>query len=270
MGQNKAALEAAAVEGLRALITLLGDNPDAPVLARTPTSMIKALRVIGDRPPITPERLLTPAPVLGMSGEPAESPYRDASARVLVGPTPFRSICETHMMPFGGLVYVAHDPGPDGYQHPHERHRGRILRVPGGAFAALADWYTGSLTSPDRITVNTSQIIKQVVGGAGALCAVRLLEPCPMPHPAARRISVPGTAYTAGWGVYDLTGSGRLNRTRRAEVDAFVSLEHPAATGASTPAATALGVGGRLVVEVDGEPTRYLTVAGGVPAGRDR
>lgn len=207
-GFTRSTLEAQATEGLRALIELLGDDPDCPVLEGGPRNYIAELQRIATRPPLDLARLLRSDPVgvvdvtTLITGDFAENlgrrergeiphvpiPTVDGSAPVMAGPVPWSAICQNHLMPFGGVSWVAHDPGPRGYppapMDPADFLRRRALgwRVPARALAVLAGHMAGGLTSPDHIAVQTAEALHQHLGGAGSVCRVRVLRPCPAPH----------------------------------------------------------------------------------------
>jgi hypothetical protein len=134
-------------------------------------------------------------------------------------------------MPFGGVSWVAHDPGPAGYppppMTPGESLRRRPLgwRLPARALAVLAGHLAGGVASPDWVTVNTAETIGRHLGGAGAACRVRVLRPCPAPHPDRPGDYVYTEAY--GWGVYAdpehaPSGGVTTDEARRREFMGFV------------------------------------------------
>jgi GTP cyclohydrolase IA len=89
---NHAAARRAAADLLRAL----GADPDAPGLAETPRRMAEAYA-----------ELLTPIPF-----EPTTFPNSDGYDELVVaGSIPFHSLCEHHLLPFGGVAHVGYLPG---------------------------------------------------------------------------------------------------------------------------------------------------------------
>ncbi len=96
-------LATAAVLGVRALLQLVGEDPDRPGLEDTPYRVIKAFMEMCERP-----------------GDPAEFMTRmfaDAEAPVdqviAVGPIAFTSVCEHHLLPFSGHAFIAYIPDAD-------------------------------------------------------------------------------------------------------------------------------------------------------------
>lgn len=101
-------VELAAISGLRAVIELLGDDPDRPGLLDTPRRWVKAMSELAapcDDMPQAPALLARVFPDVVPTGEP-----------ITVGPVPFRTVCEHHLLPFTGTAWIAYTPsaGPDG------------------------------------------------------------------------------------------------------------------------------------------------------------
>jgi GTP cyclohydrolase IA len=77
------------------LLRALGADPDAPGLADTPRRMAEAYA-----------ELLTPIPF-----EPTTFPNTDGYDELVVaGSIPFHSLCEHHLLPFGGVAHVGYLP----------------------------------------------------------------------------------------------------------------------------------------------------------------
>lgn len=96
---TEAALELIALEGIRALLQLVGEDPDRPGLADTPGRVIKAYRELCARPGDPDIDLGKTFPDVGA--------YRGV---VAVGPIPFTSLCEHHLLPFTGTAHVGYIP----------------------------------------------------------------------------------------------------------------------------------------------------------------
>jgi GTP cyclohydrolase I len=95
----------AAEEGIRALIALAGDDPHRAGLIDTPGRWTRAiLELIG--PPGDDE----PTAAQLMSRVFPDVP--DTSEPVTVGPIPFRTVCEHHLLPFTGAAWIAYTPSP--------------------------------------------------------------------------------------------------------------------------------------------------------------
>lgn len=96
---TEAALEVMAMQGIRALLELVGEDPYRDGLAETPARVVKAYREMCGRPGDPAVDLAKVFPDVG-----------DASSPVTVGPIPFTSVCEHHLLPFTGTAYVAYVP----------------------------------------------------------------------------------------------------------------------------------------------------------------
>jgi len=91
-----------ALSGIRALLRLMGENPDRPGLEDTPARVIKAYREMAARPGDPGQDLATVFPDVSHPGTP-----------VIVGPIPFVSLCEHHLLPFTGEAWVSYVPDQD-------------------------------------------------------------------------------------------------------------------------------------------------------------
>jgi len=90
---------AAAMAGIRALLRLMGDNPMRPGLVGTPARVVRAYLEMASRPG-------DPGHDLAVVFADIEHP----DTPVLVGPIAFVSLCEHHLLPFSGHVWVAYVP----------------------------------------------------------------------------------------------------------------------------------------------------------------
>lgn len=95
------ALEATALEGVRALLRLMGEDPERSGLLDTPARVVKAYREVSARPG-------DPATLLARTFDDVEYPTDELIA---VGPIPFTSLCEHHLLPFTGTAWIAYLPG---------------------------------------------------------------------------------------------------------------------------------------------------------------
>lgn len=89
-----------AIEGVRALLRLAGEDPDRDGLLDTPKRYVKAWREMTGRP-----------------GDPAALLARQftdddlvADELVAIGPMRFTSLCEHHLLPFTGTAWLAYVP----------------------------------------------------------------------------------------------------------------------------------------------------------------
>lgn len=88
-----------AVEGIKALLRLMGEDPERPGLTGTPLRVVKSYLELAARP-----------------GDPAHdlatvfSDIDHPNTPVTVGPIPFVSLCEHHLLPFTGEAWVSYVP----------------------------------------------------------------------------------------------------------------------------------------------------------------
>ena len=89
-----------ALQGVRALLRLMGEDPDREGLIETPARVVKAYREMADRPG-------DPAVLLAKTfGDVDYQPDQ----MIAVGPVEFTSMCEHHLLPFTGRAWVAYIP----------------------------------------------------------------------------------------------------------------------------------------------------------------
>lgn len=93
-------LRATAEAGIRAMLRLMGEDPDRDGLARTPYRVVKAM-VEMSTPPVP----LTPAELLATRFD-----CKNVDQMVTVGGVPFTSLCEHHLSPFTGHAWIAYLP----------------------------------------------------------------------------------------------------------------------------------------------------------------
>lgn len=89
----------AALEGIRALLRLMGEDPDRPGLVGTPARVVKAYLEMAARPG-------DPSHDLAVVFADIDHP----NTPVVVGPIPFTSLCEHHLLPFTGEAWVSYVP----------------------------------------------------------------------------------------------------------------------------------------------------------------
>lgn len=90
---------AVAISGIRALLRLMGEDPDRPGLVNTPKRVVKAYLEMASRPG-NPEHDLSTV----------FSDIEHPDTPVIVGPVPFVSLCEHHLLPFTGEAWVSYVP----------------------------------------------------------------------------------------------------------------------------------------------------------------
>lgn len=91
-------------DGIRAMITMAGDDPNRPGLAETPARWLKAmLELVGPDPD---EDAPDAATLMGRTFPDIHT----AGEAITVGPIPFRTVCEHHLLPFTGSAWIAYTP----------------------------------------------------------------------------------------------------------------------------------------------------------------
>lgn len=90
---------AQALAGIRSLLRLMGEDPDRPGLVGTPARVVRAWLELASRPG-------DPGLDLAVVFSDIDHP----NTPVIVGPIPFVSLCEHHLLPFTGEAWVAYVP----------------------------------------------------------------------------------------------------------------------------------------------------------------
>lgn len=101
---DEGTLVATAEAGVRAMLQLMGDDPDRDGLQRTPHRVVKSMREH-----CTPPSCLGPGELLATKFD-----CKRVDQMVTVGGVPFTSLCEHHLSPFTGKAWIAYLP-TDGY-----------------------------------------------------------------------------------------------------------------------------------------------------------
>lgn len=127
---------AMAIEGLRAALRLAGVDPDEPRVADTPSRVIRALVAACDR-----SRLDDPAILLAAQFRAETLGDVPMAVPVIVGPVPFTSLCEHHLLPFRGSAFLGYIPLPDS---------GAYVGL--SKLARLVTWHTRSMGMQERFT----------------------------------------------------------------------------------------------------------------------
>jgi GTP cyclohydrolase I len=144
------ALRAQALDGVRALLRLCGDDPDRDGLADTPRRVVDAMVGICTVAQPDPEALM--GRVFDADGE--------ADQMITVGPIRFQTVCEHHLMPFTGQAWIAYLPsGP------------KVVGL--SKFARLVSYYASRLQVQERLTHQIADAIEKYAPVAG--CAVKLV-----------------------------------------------------------------------------------------------
>lgn len=153
--------------GIAALLRLLGRDPDDPGLADTPARFVKAITEMGTSD-------TDPATLLARTFDGVDYP---ADQMVAVGPVPFVSLCEHHLLPFPGTAWIAYVPAD-----------GRVVGL--SKIPRLLDHYAARPQVQERLTTQVADALMEHLRPAGAACLIRASHGC-MTHRGVRK---PGTA----------------------------------------------------------------------------
>jgi GTP cyclohydrolase IA len=189
---SEAQLREQAEDGVRALIALMGDDPERPGVLNTPARVVQAYLELAGRPG-------DPAELLGTVFDDVDYPTDEMIA---VGPIEFVSICEHHLLPFNGHAWVGYVPGGAGV-------------VGLSKLARLVDHYARRPQVQERLTTQIAQALVEHLEPQGAGCVVRSSHACM----ALRGARKPGSVMVTSV----LRGLMRHDPAARAE---FMALTH--------------------------------------------
>lgn len=149
-------LEEQAKDGVRALLTLMGRDPDDPGVLDTPARVVKAYRELAASPG-------DPAVLLSRIFNDVDYPTDEMIA---VGPIPFTSLCEHHLLPFTGHAWVAYLPGEIG----------TVVGL--SKLARLVDHYAMRPQVQERLTTQIADALEEHLTPRGAGCIVTASHTC--------------------------------------------------------------------------------------------
>jgi GTP cyclohydrolase IA len=139
--------------GIRALLRLMGEDPNREGLVKTPERVLKAYRDLTSRPG-NPAELLS----VQFGDEPADE-------MIVVGPISFTSICEHHLLPFTGSAWVAYIPTDS-----------KVVGL--SKLARLVDHFAKRPQVQERLTRQVVNAIGEHLSPEGAACVVRATHAC--------------------------------------------------------------------------------------------
>lgn len=127
----------AAVHGLRAVLRLAGVDAEDPRVAGTPERVVRALIEACDRSGLEePKALLVKRFEIGTAADDGGD-----AVPVIVGPVPFTSLCEHHLMPFRGSAWLGYLP-----------QLGSLGYVGLSKLARLVAWHARGMGMQERLT----------------------------------------------------------------------------------------------------------------------
>lgn len=147
-----------ALAGVRALMRLIGDDPTRTGVEDTPARFVRAYRELCARPG-------DPATLLGRTFPLDEDDASDEA--ISVGPIPFTSVCEHHLLPFTGTAWVAYIPDPD------TRRIVGLSKIP-----RLVHHYAGQPQVQERLTAQVARAMRDHLAPRGVAVQVRATHTC--------------------------------------------------------------------------------------------
>lgn len=139
--------------GVTAMLALAGEDPERPGLARTPQRFLDAWLELTGRPGDPQQLLATMFDDLG-----------PVDQMVTVGPIPFSSICEHHLLPFTGTAWVAYLP---------DKTVVGLSKIP-----RLVHHYARRCQVQERLTGQITGDLDKYVTGNGSACLIRAVHSC--------------------------------------------------------------------------------------------
>ncbi len=149
-------LEAIAHDGVRALLVLMGRDPDDPAVVDTPGRVLKAYRELAAAPG-------DPAALLARQFANVDYPTDEM---ITVGPIPFTSLCEHHLLPFSGTAWIGYLPGTEGTVVG-------LSKLP-----RLLDHYAMQPQVQERLTTQVADALMEHLAPRGAGCIISSAHSC--------------------------------------------------------------------------------------------
>lgn len=143
----------AALQGVRALLRVIGQDPDAEGLRDTPARVLRAYLEM-----CTPDS--DPATILSRTFE-----IGPVDSVVVVGPVAFVSVCEHHLLPFTGKAWVAYKP------------EGKTV-VGLSKLPRLVQHFARRPQVQERLTEQITEALDTHLDTAGAACVIRAEHTC--------------------------------------------------------------------------------------------
>jgi len=173
-----------ALAGVRALLRLMGEDPHRPGLVNTPERVVKAYLEMASRPN-DPEHDL--AVVF--------SDVQHPGTPVTVGPVPFVSLCEHHLLPFTGTAWVSYVP-----------RAGRVVGL--SKLPRTVAHYAARPQVQERLTAQIADALVQYVDPLGVGVLIDGVHTC---------MTLRGARAGGRMRTYDVRGAMRENATLRGE-----------------------------------------------------
>lgn len=157
----------------KAIIGLLGEDPEREGLLKTPERVAKAMQVLTRGYSMDPHKVLTDALF-----------KEDYSQMVIVKDIDFFSLCEHHMLPFYGKVHVAYIPN------------GYITGL--SKIARVVDIFSHRLQVQERMTLQIKQCIQDTLHPLGVMVVVEAHHMCMQMRGVEKQNSITTTSEVSG------------------------------------------------------------------------
>lgn len=151
-----------ALEGVRAILKVIGENPDREGLRDTPERVVKALMEM------TRGIEKDPAAILSTTFEAGN--YDQV---IVVAPIHFTSLCEHHLLPFTGHAAVAYLPAPEQEGETVGYRVVGLSKIP-----RLVDIYARRLQLQERMTKQIADALVENLRPRGVAVLVRAEHAC--------------------------------------------------------------------------------------------
>ncbi len=138
---------------IRALLELIGEDPDREGLQDTPTRVARMFAELTSGYRVDPDKLLNEALFTS-----------NYDGMVLVRGMEFYSLCEHHLLPFFGTVHVAYVPN------------GKIIGL--SKIPRIVDMFSRRLQVQERLTEQIADFIEQVIQPRGVAVAIDAAHLC--------------------------------------------------------------------------------------------
>jgi GTP cyclohydrolase I len=142
-----------ALAGMRSLLRLMGEDPDRDGLASTPQ---RVLATMGEY------RLRSESEVDKLLSVQFDEHHDEV---ILVGPVPFTSLCEHHLLPFTGVGQIAYIPG-----------NGRIVGL--SKLPRLLDHYAARPQVQERLTTQVADALDSRLAPMGVAVILTATHTC--------------------------------------------------------------------------------------------
>ncbi|MBP5171634.1 MAG: GTP cyclohydrolase I FolE [Bacteroidales bacterium] len=176
-------------EHYRAILSLLGEDPEREGLVKTPQRVAKAMQFLTYGYRMDPEAVLRSAMF-----------HEEYRQMVIVKDIDFYSMCEHHMLPFYGKAHVAYIP---------DQHITGLSKI-----ARVVDIFAKRLQIQERMTTQIKECIQNTLHPLGVMVVIEAQHLCMQMRGVEKQNSITVTS--------DFTGAFNQAKTR----EEFMNLLH--------------------------------------------